>query len=68
MLMVSGWWLCDYWLPHESLDFWDAEPVPAAKGEESSSAPGAGGTPARGEGEREALAALGEEQTASAPT
>lgn len=31
IMMVSGWRLCDYWLPHESLNFWDAEPVSAAK-------------------------------------
>lgn len=31
IMMVSGWRLCDYWLPHESLNFWDAEPISAAK-------------------------------------
>lgn len=46
IMVVSGWRLCDYWLPHESLNFWDAEPISAAKCDESSSAPGARGTPA----------------------
>lgn len=31
IMMVSGWRLCDYWLPHESLNFCDAEPISAAK-------------------------------------
>lgn len=31
IMMVSGWRLCDYWLQHESLNFWDAEPISAAK-------------------------------------
>lgn len=44
IMMVSGRRLCDYWLPHESPHFWDAEHVSAAKREESSLAAGARGT------------------------
>lgn len=63
IMIVSGWRLCDYWLTHESLKFWDAEHVSAANWEDSSLASRSWGIPERErEREKEVFVVFREEQ------